>query len=249
MSKIQTLKKLTSNATIHQIISAEKSAEVLLISIGLSPENHRSETLRSVCQQKKWSEVEVLKWLKKNCQNNSIRSSKNQDELPDFGNDLSQWCHYVKDNFLIKNHKLLDEISNDFTRVHRIHGNQYEWLKDMHWYLEHLEEKLNYYFNFQRHKLFPLLDRLKDSRKKALHGTIKKINNGIEIIKEDQSEILDLINTIKKKGKGLEYPEGACSTLRILNNNIKTLFSSLRKQIEIERKHLIPLIKRKLEMG
>lgn len=247
MNNIQPLKKLTPDATIHQIISAEKSAEALLLSIGLSPENHKSETLRSVCQQKKWSEVEVLKWLKKNCQNNSIQSS-NKEESPDFGNNLSQWCYYVQDNFLIKNHELLEEISNDFMRVHKVHGNQYEWLKNMRWYLEHLEEKLNYYFNFQQYKLFPLLNSFKDSRNKALHGTIKKISNGIEIIEEDQSEILELINVIEKKGEGLESPGGACSTHRILNNNIKTLFSSLRKQVEIERKYVIPLIKRKLEM-
>lgn len=250
MSNSQSLKGLTPDATIDQIINAEKNAGKLLASIGLSPDNHKSETLRSVCQQKKWSEVEVLKWLKKNQQNNSVsKSEKDKKEPLELGNNLEKWCDHLEKHFITKHRQLLEEINSDFPRVHKIHGNQYGWLKNMHWYLEKLEEKVNYYFYFQQSKLFPLLEELENSKKKVLHGTITKINNGIEIIEEDQDEILDLIDTTEKKGQGLENPEGACSTLRILNYNIKTLFSSLRKQIELEREHIIPLVKQKLASG
>ncbi|SHG49385.1 Iron-sulfur cluster repair protein YtfE, RIC family, contains ScdAN and hemerythrin domains [Fodinibius roseus] len=250
MSNSQSLKGLTADATIGQIVSAEKNAGELLSSIGLSPNNHESETLRSVCQQKKWSEVEVLKWLKKNQQNNGApKGVEDEEEPPDFGKNLQKWCKYLERHFLTRNTELLDDINRDFPRVHKIHGNQYNWLKNMHWYLDKLEEKLNYYFYFQRHKLFPLLEILKDSNKNVLHGTIKKVNNGIEIIEEDQSTILELIDTIEEKGQGLKNPECTCSTLRILNYNFRTLFSSLRKQIAIEREHLIPLVKQKLKSG
>lgn len=250
MSNSQSLKDLTADATIGQIVSVEKNAGELLSSIGLSPQNHKSETLRSVCQQKKWSEVEVLKWLKKNQQSNSPpKSVEDQKEPPDFGKNLQKWSEYLEQHFLTRSAELLEDINRDFPRVHKIHGNQYEWLKNMHWYIKKLEGKLNYYFYFQRHKLFPLLENLKDPKKKVLHGTIKKVNSGIEIIEEDQSTIIELIDTIEKKGQGLKNPEGACSTLRILNYNVKKLFSSLKKQIAIEREHLIPLIKQKLKSG
>ncbi|WP_142715704.1 hypothetical protein [Fodinibius sediminis] len=250
MSNNHSLKGMTPDATIGQIVSAEKNAGELLSSIGLSPKNHQSETLRSVCQQKKWSEVEVLKWLKKNQQHNGAqKNAKDKEEPPDFGKNLQKWCKYLEQHFLTRNTELLDDINRDFPRVHKIHGNQYEWLKNMQWYLDKLEEKLNYYFYFQRQKLFPLLESLKDPKKKVLHGTIKKVNSGIEIIEDDQNTILELIDAIEEKGQGLKNPEDACSTLRILNYNVKTLFSSLRKQIEIEREHLIPLVKQKLESG
>lgn len=246
MSTNQSLKSMTPDATIGQIIDAGKNAGALLASIGLSPEDHKSETLQSVCQQKKWNEVEVLKWLKRNQQVNGVQSEKNNEELPEFGTNLNMWCDYLEKHFLTKHRQLLDEINGDFPRVYKIHGNQYKWLKNMQWHLEKLEEKLSYYLDFQRRKLFPLFYELKDSKKKVLHGTITKINHGIEIIEEDQNEILDLIDTIEKKGQGLKNAEGACSTLRILNYNLETLFASLRKQIKIEREHVLPLVKQKL---
>ncbi len=250
MSNNESLKGMTPDATIGEIVSVEKNAGALLSSIGLSHESHKAKTLRSVCQQKQWSEVEVMKWLKKNQENNGVQKSiKNEEKLPDLGDNLLKWCEYLEQDFLTKNTELLDDINRDFPRVHKIHGNQYEWLKNMQWYLDKLEEKLNYYFYFQRNKLFPLLNELEDSKKKVLHGTITKINNGLKIIEEDQNKILDLIDTTEKKGQGLENPEGACSTLRILNYNVKTLFSSLRKQIELERQHIIPLVKQKLASG
>lgn len=249
MSNSQSLKGLSPDATIGQIITAENNAGSLLSSIGLNPENHESETLRSVCQQKKWSEVEVLKWLKKNQQNNSAHNRESEEGLPDFGNDLNKWCRYLEKYFLTKNRKLLNEINSHFPRVHKIHGNQYEWLKNMHWHFQKLEEKLNYYFAFQRHKLFPLLQKLKDSKQNTLHGIITKTENGIHILKEDHNEILDLMKIVTQKGQEFKNPEGACSTLRILNYNLKTLFSSLRKQIKIEQDVLIPLTQKKLESG
>ncbi|MEL7832888.1 hypothetical protein [Fodinibius sp. Rm-B-1B1-1] len=249
MSNGQSLKGLTPEATIGQIITSENNAGSLLSSIGLNPKNHESETLRSVCQQKKWSEAEVLKWLKKNQQNNSLQNGNDEERLPNFGSNLNKWCSYLEKYYLTKNRKLLDDINRDFPQVRKIHGNQYEWLKNMHWHLQKLEEKLNYYFNFQRHKLFPLLRKLKDSKRNTLHGIINKVENGILILEEDHHEILELTNVITKKGQGFKNPEEACSTLRILNYNVKTLFSSLRKQIKTEQDILIPLTKQKLESG
>ncbi|NGP88731.1 hypothetical protein [Fodinibius halophilus] len=249
MDNSQSLKDLTPDATIGQIINAEKNAEELLTSIGLSPEHHKPETLRSICQQKKWSEVEILQWLKKNQQNNGEQNVDNNKGLPNLNDNLKRWCNYLKKHFITKNSGLLDEISSDFPRIHKIHGNQYQWLKNMQPHLEKLEEKLTYYFYFQRHKLFPLLHELNSSKKKILHGTTTKIESGIHIIEEDHNEIIDFIETIEQKGQGLKNPEGACSTLRILNYNIKALFSSLKKQIEIERDHFIPLVKQKLNSG
>lgn len=220
----------------------------MFLYIGLSLENHKSETLRSVCQQKKWSEDEILKWLRVNCQDNNVRSDQSTEESPDFGNNLNQWCNYIQVEYLAKNNELLDEISSGFARVHKIHGNQYERLKNVHGYLEKLENKIYFYFHFQRQKFFPLINSLKDSKDNLLYGTIIKVRNGIAVIEEDQGEILKLMDTIEKKGQGLKNPAGACSTLRILNANIKTLFTSLRIQIEMERKHPIPLIKQKLRL-
>lgn len=237
----QKLENLTPDATIAQIIEANSGAAELLASIGLSPGDYKENTLRSVCQDQKWSEVEVLQWLKKN----QRKSTYTQTESAGLGDDLEKWCSYLQENYLAKNAELLNDTAAHFSRVHKIHGNQYEWLKNIRWYVKTLDEKLGFYFYFQREKLYPLLDELSNSPKNILHGTIKKITHGIEILEEDRHEILHLIRSIKERSE--QDPAGTCSTLRIFYQDLETLLSSLKEQIEIERKHLIPLTKRKLK--
>lgn len=64
MKSEKTLTRLTPEATINKIISADQHAAELLASIGMNPEQHESQTLRSVCQQRQWNEEELLKWIK-----------------------------------------------------------------------------------------------------------------------------------------------------------------------------------------
>jgi hypothetical protein len=65
MKSSQSLTNLTTGATIDQIIKSDPKAGVLLTSIGLSTEAHENETLRSICKQRQWSEVEIMGWVKK----------------------------------------------------------------------------------------------------------------------------------------------------------------------------------------
>lgn len=61
-----TIQKLTPEATLDQIISANSNAPHLLQSIGLDPSGQADKTLRQVCLEKQWNEVEMLEWIKKN---------------------------------------------------------------------------------------------------------------------------------------------------------------------------------------
>lgn len=247
MNTNQNLASLTPDATLDQIISADQKAGQLLASIGLEPYNHKKETLRSVCQQRRWSEVEVLQWIKKNrIYDNGDPEEKEASEQPNFGKNLFRWCNYVEETYHKKILRLLGEISSDFPRVHQVHGNQYLWLKNVQWYLDAFEDKLQFYIYFESKKFFPLANNLNGTTKDLLDGTIQKLNKGLEIVSEDQNEMLKLMRTLEEKGRGFANPPLACSTLRILNHNLKTLCSTLKKQFEIEQEFVIPLIKQKL---
>lgn len=248
MKTNQSLAKLTPDTTLSHLLSIEPEAARMLASIGLEASEHKGETLRAVCKQRQWSEVEVLQWIKKNrVINNDNSEGKDASEQPDFGKNLPRWCSYVKDICHKKILQLLGEISNDFPRVHQVHGNQYLWLKNMQWYIETFEDKLQFYIYFESKKLFPLVHKLDGSTKDLLDGTIQKLNKGLEIIREDQNEMLKLMKTLEEKGRGFENPPLACSTLRILNYNLKTLCSMLKKEFKIEQEFVVPLIKQKLE--
>ncbi|MDR8389969.1 hypothetical protein NC796_02385 [Aliifodinibius sp. S!AR15-10] len=247
MNTHSTLASLTPDATIAEIISADQEAGQLLASIGMEPASHKEETLRSVCQQLKWSEVEVLNWVKKNRLSRKDQNKKQiSDDKPDFGEDINHWCNYLVDEYHPQLLSLLGEVSSDFPRISQLHGNQYIWLKYMQWPLENFDDKLQFYTYFEHKKLFPIFNSLSGGKRDILDGTIQKLERGIEIVKEDQKVLLNLMNTIERKGNHLENPVGACSTLRILNYNLRKLFSTLRKEFAIEQEIIIPLIKERL---
>lgn len=248
MSTNHNLAALTPDATLDEINSADHKAGQLLASIGLEPKNHKKETLRTICQQRKWSEVEVLNWIKKN-RSLKINNSDKKDVPKNLDNEdsLTQWCNHIEKDYHHKILNLIGEISSSFPRVHSIHGNQYIWLKNVQWHLETFENKLQYYIYFEKKKFFPLIDNLNDTNNHLLDGTIQKIKRAIDIIRQDQKEMLNLIATIERKTDGLKSPPLACSTLRILNSNLETLFSTLRTQFEKEHEFVIPLIQKELE--
>ncbi|MDR8390695.1 hypothetical protein NC796_06085 [Aliifodinibius sp. S!AR15-10] len=249
MNTHSALANLTPEATIEEIIAADRKAGDLLASIGLEPASHKSETLRSVCQQLKWSEVEVLTWVKKNRivrNGNSQEQKQKKSEKLDYGANINQWCKYVEDQYHPQLLSLLGEVTHDFPRIHKIHGNQYTWLKHLQWPLEKFDDKLQYYTYFESKKFFPVVKSLTDRKQDTLDGTIQKIQRGMEIMMEDQKALLKLMNTIEQKGNKLQNPKGACSTLRILNYNLKKLFSTLREEFTIEQQNITPRIKERL---
>lgn len=241
------LKDLTPDATIDQIISADRKAGELLASIGLTPSDHKEQTLRSACQQRQWSEVELLQWVKKNrTEGCEPLTERILSKKKDFGENVPRWCEYLETDFHSKILELLQEVGRNFPRIDKVHGNQYSQLKNMQPPLDTFIEKLRFYLQFESRKFFPLTANLSDSKQTLLDGTIQKLKKGIKIIGEDQHKIMDLMNTLENRGNQFDHPDGACVSLRILNSNLKTLCAVVEQQIHIEQQIVIPLIRQKL---
>lgn len=244
METDQYLAEITPEATISQIIAADKRAGELLASIGLSLSKHENETLRSVCQQRQWSEAEVLKWVKKHSASvNNKTTDKGNNQVPDKNSSLTEWVEFLEETFLYPNLALVEELEQNFPRIRKIHGNQYPWLKTMQWHFNKFKEVLRMYYEFERKKFFPLVRRLSNSNSNINHGTVQNLQKSFTIIQQDQQRLQRLMKTTRKKGNQFEHPVGACSTLRIQNENFLNLFSELNKQFGTESEQLIPQIK------
>lgn len=144
MNFTKSLNKLTPEATIDQIITADKNAANLLNSIGMKPELYQGQTLRSVCQQRQWNEEELLKWIKKNQKNDECK--KNEPQKPNFSEGVTGWCTWLTITVQPCIKDLLNEIKRDLPRVQLVHGNQYIWLKDIEWHFNKLKKQTERYF-------------------------------------------------------------------------------------------------------
>lgn len=249
MNKDYTLEKLTPDATIGQIVATNNEAGKLLASIGLAPKSHEDETLRSVCQQRKWSEAEVLEWVKKHSSNtNGATLEKDEEAIPGEASSLTMWTEYLKKTFILPNLTLLGELEDSFPRIHKIHGNQYPRLKYTEGHFSTFIEVLTFYYEFEKEKFFPLVDRLDNFQKRAVnHGTVQKLQKSFDVLEKDRNRLEDLMTTIRKKTKNFQNPGFACSTLRIQNENFKILFQKLEKQFQVEREQFIQRVKDEIE--
>jgi iron-sulfur cluster repair protein YtfE (RIC family) len=243
------LAQITPEATINEITSVNKQAAELLKSIGLSLSEHENETLQSICQQRQWSEDEVLQWVKKHSSPaNGEQATSHSAQAPDEQSSLKKWSKYLEERFIDPNHELLEELTNSFPRIHKVHGIQYSWLKNMEWHFNKFREALTMYYQFERKKFLPLAERLHKSKRTNInHGTIRKLQKSFRIIKKDQDRLQRLMQTICNKGNQFENPEGACSTLRIQNKNFKILFAKLDQQFRVESEQIIPRIDEEIQ--
>lgn len=244
MSTEKTLYKLTPEATINQIISSDQNAAKLLNSIGMKPEQYQDQTLRSVCQQRQWNEEELLKWIKKN--QAEPECIKNAPEDPDFKKDLSHWSKWLSDSVRPCIRELLNDISRDLPRVQLVHGNQYTWLKNIEWHFNTMNDQLNLYLSLENETLFPLADELNDRKESILYGKVRDLERALEILEADRPKIQKEIDKIREFSDGFKHPAGACSTLRIMNENLADLSTQLERYFTIEQEHLFPLIKNQL---
>lgn len=247
MSFTKSLKKLTPEATIDQIITADKNAANLLNSIGMKPELYQDQTLRSVCQQRQWNEEELLKWIKKNQGNDDCVTSESRKQS--FGEDVMGWCTWLSTTVQPCIKELLDDVENDLPRVQLVHGNQYIWLKDIEWHFHKLKKLTERYFFLEDETLYPLAIELNDQRESILYGKVKDLSRSLEIVEGDYPIILKEMEIIEKFSEGFKNPAGACSTLRIMNKNLEDLANQLKKYFSIEQKQLFPLIKHQLQFS
>lgn len=243
----KTLAELTPDTPLSHLVSVNQEVAEMLASIGLDVSAHKGETLREVCKQRKWSEEEVLQWVKKHCSLPNDSKTGNAPQVQSkFGDNIAAWCNYLETEFHGPNLELLNEISKDFPRVLQVHGNQYPWLKNMKWHFEDFEDKLRLYFRFEERKLFRLIEKLENDRGSVLDGTLRELDRCLDIIEEDRKRLHYNMENIREKGHGLKNPPNACSTLRILNQNFKLLFSALTEQFKKETEIILPLVQKKL---
>lgn len=231
--------ELTPDSTLNQMVITDQKAGELLASVGLDWSRHKGSTLRSICAQKQWNEQEVMQWIKKNI--SLLNRSKTC--LADKANgqqELSKIWSCLENEYRSAS-RLLSDIHEEFSRVHKIHNNQYVWLKNARWHFAKLSEILMASLIFKQGYLIPHLERAEKRNE-----TDQNLKRSIDIIKEDQSKVILCLEKIKQVTDGYAIPESACSTYRILISNLRSLDKHVQRLLEIERTTLIPNIQQKV---
>lgn len=248
MKTESTIQKLTPEATLDQIISVNSNAPYLLQSIGLDPNGHTDKTLRQICSEKQWNEVELLEWIKKNPPAEQVK--KNVDlfkkKTRNIGTSVTEICNFLTSETLPVIKNLSFQIRNEYERVSQVHGMQYSWLNEAKWHVNELLNTLQYFIKFEKETFYPLVTEFQKRGEQILDGSVQNLKRSLSVIKDDHSLVKEKMQQINTISNHFHFDESACSTLRILCSRLETFFDVLTDHIEIEVKRLLPGIEKKL---
>lgn len=249
MKTESTTQKLTPEATLDQIISVNSNAPHLLQSIGLDPNGHADKTLRQICSEKQWNEVELLKWIKKNPPAEQVQ--KNADSFKkknrNMGTSVTEICNFLTTETLPVIENLSSDVRNEYERVSQVHGMQYPWLNEAKWHVNELLNTLQYFIKFETETFYPLVTEFQERGERILDGSVQNLKRSLTVIKDDHSLIKQKMQQINKISNYFHFDESACSTIRILCSRLETFFDILTDHIEIEERKLLPGIEKKLD--
>ncbi len=244
----QTLSKLTPDSTLERIISVDRDAAQLLASIGLDISTNQDKTLREVCAQKQWSEIEVIQWIHKNHYLKHL--GKDQSEPKEKTIDqknIADQCDDLENNYHAYFREVLSNLTENFPRVCNIHGNQYPWLKQLQWHFDRFEDDLSFYLKFEQAKLFPLVRQLhKQGLYDVKDGLARSLERSVEILYEDHQKLNHQMEKLEEIGRGFELPEGSCATFHMLFKDLEKLIAKVRVYFKVEKKSVVPCVQNKL---
>ncbi len=234
-----TLNSIKTTSTLQEIISANKQTKFLLQSIGISTEFHQDKSLLQICVEKQWNEKELLKWLRKKTED---RGEQNSSEEVNFSklNRKQLFEHYKQ----IQNRLTpqLNSLQSDFERICKVHGTQYPVLKEMHWHIDKIVEKVRFVSMMADKTIKPLLSSSNNGSDSILYGEAKKYKKSVKLVVQDQHQVAIHIQKIENMDSKPDKMESVCGTLKTAFKDMEDLFFEIETFFELLRNGVIPKI-------
>jgi regulator of cell morphogenesis and NO signaling len=239
----QTAVKLSPDLTMGQIAQADERASQLLLSIGLDVSDLEDKTLREICFKKQWDEEEIVRWITKH---REAETDRKPNEATNIWEDPYRLSNHLESKLAVQNSRMLTSVSSRMNEVCKIHGIQYPWLKDVHFTLYKLEEKLPLFLQFERERLFPQVRKLYRSGKNINAGLLMDLERSVSIIESDHQKIRKWMEKIRSLSNNFAVPGHVCSSFEILQQDFKTLFDGLEEQMSLTDNYLLPWVKKRV---
>jgi iron-sulfur cluster repair protein YtfE (RIC family) len=228
------LSHLKTHATLKQIITAEGRAELLFRSIGIQPELNEDKTLLQVCAEKQLNEEELLAWLRKETGRECEAGQKSYEKLS--RSQLASLYRSISGCLKLQ----LEEVSEAYQRVCKVHGIQYPVLKQMHWHLGKITEKVRLVMMLADRHVMPMLNESNPGSSSVLYGKIRQYRRSVNLISQDQPAVATHIGKNSALNSHPEQIEGACSTIKIVMKDLDRLFFEIDTLFSLLQKGVIP---------
>jgi len=172
----------------------------------------------------------------------------NLAEQPNENHQYDEWSLDFLVDYIINNHHIycrntLPEINFYAKKVLSAHGDDHPELEEIYYELVKLYSEMIQHLDDEESVLFPYIKKLveaDDNNKISKPSGFGMAAHPISMMEEEHDEAGEVMAKIRKLSNNFKLPEDACTTYRVLYENLEAFEKDLHKHVHLENNILFP---------
>lgn len=162
--------------------------------------------------------------------------------------NYDQWSLDFLVDYIVNNHheftrNKLPEIGKYAKKVAGVHGDRHEELQKIYYEFTMLHTEIFNHLDKEERILFPYIKQLVEAEKKGVKPKAPEFGeaaNPIAMMEDEHDEAGTSMAKIRRLSNNFTPPEDACTTYRILYQNLEGFEKDLHKHVHLENNILFP---------
>ena len=227
---------ITKEKTIGQLVKDDYRTAQVFQQHGLDFCCGGNRTIKEACEKKAVNPDEILRAL------DQLKTSGAKED------NYDQWSLDFLVDYIINNHheftrNKLPEIGKYAKKVAGVHGERHEELKEIYYEFTMLHTEIFNHLDKEERILFPYIKQLVEAKKEGIKPEKPEFGeaaNPIAMMEEEHDEAGGSMAKIRKLSNDFAPPADACTTYRLLYQNLEGFEKDLHKHVHLENNILFP---------
>ncbi len=225
-----------ADQTLAAIVSADHRVVPVLEQYALDFCCKGKRTLSQACTEKGLALQEVSEALEKSMQENES-GTDNPEKM-----DTEQLISHI----ILRHHQYVLQsmplIEDHLTKVAAKHGPQFPWMIEVYELFNQLKQELYMHLQKEERILFPRIQEIA-----SLHRFRQKrevdpayVNSPVEVMEHEHDHAGTIMYAIRELTGGYKAPEAACTTFRLVLEELRAFEADLHRHVHLENNVLFP---------
>jgi regulator of cell morphogenesis and NO signaling len=227
---------ITKERTIGQLVKDDYRTAQVFQQHGLDFCCGGRRTIQEACESQDVNAGDILQAL------NQITSNGTKED------NYDQWSLDFLVDYIINNHheftrSKLPEIGRYAKKVAEVHGERHPELNKIYYEFTMLHTEIFNHLDKEERILFPYIKQLVEAEKKGTKPEkpeFGEVANPIAMMEEEHDEAGTSMAKIRRLSNNFTPPEDACTTYRLLYENLEGFEKDLHKHVHLENNILFP---------
>ena len=227
---------ITKERTIGQLVKDDYRTAQVFQQNGLDFCCGGNRTIEEACVSKDVNTDDIVRAL------NQVTSNGSKED------NYDQWSLDFLVDYIVNNHheftrNKLPEIGKYAKKVAKVHGDRHDELNEIYYEFTMLHTEIFNHLDKEERILFPYIKQLVEAEKKGVKPEAPEFGeaaNPIAMMEDEHDEAGTSMAKIRRLSNNFTPPEDACTTYRLLYQNLEGFEKDLHKHVHLENNILFP---------